>query len=157
MKKLISLFTALFVLVSLSSCNNDEPTPGQSITTFSAEMLMGSNEVPANNSTAMGTATLKFNNTTKVFTITVTHNLSTITAGHIHKGVAGTNGSVVFPFTTLVSPISFTSAPLTPEQEADLMANLYYVNLHSSTFTTGEIRGQLIKGTTTTTNTGGGY
>jgi hypothetical protein len=29
-------------------------------------MLMGSNEVPTNNSTAMGTATLKFNNTTKV-------------------------------------------------------------------------------------------
>lgn len=157
MKKLITLFTALFIFISLSSCNKDDVTPGQSVTTFSAEMLMGSNEVPANNSTAMGTATLKFNNTTKVFTITVTHNVSSITSGHIHKGAAGTNGSVVFPFTTLVSPISFTSAPLTPEQEADLMANLYYVNLHSSTFTTGEIRGQLIKGTTTTANTGGGY
>jgi hypothetical protein len=42
-------------------------------------MLMGSNEVPTNNSTAMGTATLKFNNT-KVFTITVTHDLSSITS-----------------------------------------------------------------------------
>jgi hypothetical protein len=48
---------------------------------FSAAMLMGSNEVPTNNS-AMGTATLKFNNTTKVFTITVTH-LSSITGGHL--------------------------------------------------------------------------
>jgi hypothetical protein len=37
-------------------------------------MLMGSNEVPTNNSTAMGT-TLKFNNTTKVFTITTTYHL----------------------------------------------------------------------------------
>jgi uncharacterized lipoprotein YehR (DUF1307 family) len=38
MKKLISLFTALFLLVSLSSCNkDDESTPGQSIT-FSAEI-----------------------------------------------------------------------------------------------------------------------
>jgi hypothetical protein len=64
-------------------------------------MLMGSNEVPTNNSTAMGT-TLKFNNTTKVFTITVTHDLSSITSGHIHKGAAG-NG--VFPFTALVSPM----------------------------------------------------
>jgi hypothetical protein len=45
---------------------------------FSAAMLMGSNEVPTNNSTAMGTATLKFNNTTKVFTIT--HDLSSITS-----------------------------------------------------------------------------
>jgi hypothetical protein len=41
--------------------------------------------------------------------------------------------------------ISYTSAALTPEQEADLMANLYYVNLHSSTFTAGEIRGQLVR------------
>ena len=157
MKKLISLFTALFLLVSLSSCNDDESTPGQSITTFSADMLTGLNEVPTNSSTAMGTAVLKFNNTTKVFTITVTHNVSSITAGHIHKGAAGTNGSVVFPFTTLASPISYTSAALTAEQEADLMANLYYVNLHSSTFAAGEIRGQLLKRTTTTTNTGGGY
>jgi hypothetical protein len=38
--------------------------------------------------------------------------------------------------------ISYTSAALTPEQEADLMA--YYVNLHSSTFTAGEI-GQLVR------------
>jgi hypothetical protein len=53
----------------------------------------------------MGTATLKFNNTTKVFTITVTHNVSSITAGHIHKGAAGTNGSVVFPFTALASQL----------------------------------------------------
>lgn len=157
MKKLIGLFTALFLFVSSSSCNDDQEIPGQSITTFSADMLMGSNEVPANNSTAMGNATLKFNNTTKVFTITVTHNLSSITAGHIHKGASGTNGSVVFPFTTLASSISYTSVALTAEQEADLVANLYYVNLHSSTFTAGEIRGQLIKGTTTTPSTGGGY
>jgi hypothetical protein len=48
-------------------------------------MLMGSNEVPTNNSTAMGTATLKFNNTTKVFTITVTHDLSSITRTSIKE------------------------------------------------------------------------
>lgn len=157
MKKLISLFTAAILLVTVSSCNDDDAAPGSSITTFSADMLMGSNEVPANNSTAMGNAVLKFNNGTKVFTITVTHNVSSITSGHIHKGATGTNGAVVFPFSSLASPISYTSAPLTPEQEADLKADLYYVNLHSTTFNGGEIRGQLIKGTTTTTNTGGGY
>jgi hypothetical protein len=159
MKKLFSLLTALFLVVSLSSCSDDASTSGPSITTFSADMLAGSNEVPANNSAAVGTAVLKFNNTTKVFTITVSHNVASITLGHIHKGAAGTNGSVVFPFvaTALVSPISYTSDALTPEQEADLRANLYYVNLHSSTFAAGEIRGQLIKGTTTNTNPGGGY
>jgi hypothetical protein len=66
-------------------------------------MLMGSNEVPKQFH-CHGYATLKFNNTTKVFTITVTHNVSSITAGHI-TGAAGTNGSVVFPFTALASQL----------------------------------------------------
>jgi hypothetical protein len=101
-------------------------------------MLMGSNEVQKN-STAMGTATLKF---TKVFTITVTHDLSAIAGGHIHKGTAGTNGRS-FPFTALVSQL--VRVLLLLQNKADLMANLYYVNLHSSTFTGGEIRGQLVK------------
>jgi hypothetical protein len=148
MKK-IKFINGIILLVSLSSCSDDESTSGPSID-FSADMLMGSNEVPTN--TAWCYRNTKFNNT-KVFTITVTHDLSSITGGHIHKGTAGTNGGVVFPFTALV-PISYTSAALTAEQEADLMANLYYVNLHSSTFTGGEIRGQLVKGATTTTNTG---
>jgi hypothetical protein len=68
---------------------------------FSAAMLMGSNEVPTNNSTAMGTATLKFNNT-KVFTITVTHDLSSITSDTSIRS-CWNKWSVVFPFTALVS------------------------------------------------------
>ena len=157
MKKLISFFVISILVLSLSSCNEDDAASGPSITTFTAAMLMGSNEVPANNSTATGTATLKFNNTTKVFTVTVTHTLASPTGGHIHKGAAGTNGGVVLPFPTLTSPINCTSVALTAEQEADLMANLYYVNLHTAAFAGGEIRGQLIKGTTTTGSSGGGY
>jgi hypothetical protein len=45
-------------LVSLSSCSDDESIQDQVLRLFSADMLMGSNEVPTNNSTAMGTATL---------------------------------------------------------------------------------------------------
>jgi hypothetical protein len=73
-------------------------------------MLMGSNEVPTNNSTAMGTATLKFNNTTKYFTITVTHNVSSITAGHPQRS-CWNKWKRSFPFTALAS-ISYTSAAL---------------------------------------------
>lgn len=158
MKRFTILFTAFILVLSFSACSDADEMPGPSITTFTAAMLSGSNEVPANNSTAMGSAELKFNTTTKVFTLTITHNVSSISAGHIHKGAAGTNGGVVFPLSSLTSPISYTSAPLTAEQEADLMANLYYINLHSPSFTAGEIRGQLIKGNTSNEGSGGsGY
>jgi hypothetical protein len=56
----------------------------------------------------------------------------------IHKGAAGTNGSVVFHSQLLHQLV--IRVLLSPEQEADLMTNLYYVNLHSSTFAGGEIR-----------------
>jgi hypothetical protein len=112
--------------------------------TFKAN-LNGVSEVPANTSTATGTATLIFNTTTKIFTITVTHNISAPTNGHIHKGAVGVSGSPVFPFTTYTSPINYTSIALDATQEADLNAGLYYVNIHSAAFTGGEIRGQLIK------------
>ncbi len=53
--------------------------------------------------------------------------------------------SVPNGFTSLTSPITFTTPALTATQEADLMANQMYVNLHTVAFPGGEIRGQLIK------------
>jgi len=101
--------------------------------------------VPANSSAATGTAILTFDTDTKVFTITVTHSIASPTNGHIHKAAAGENGPPVFPFTSFSSPINFTSGALDAAQEADLNAGLYYVNIHTSDFPPGEIRGQLIK------------
>lgn len=149
MKNLSKLFTiSIFLLVMISCDDDNDSNSGPSITTYTAT-INAANEIPTNNSTAKGTATLLFNNTTKVFTVTVTHNVASPTGGHIHKGAAGTNGAVIFPFTSLTSPFTYTSAALTAEQEADLMANLYYVNLHTAAFPGGEIRGQLMKGATT--------
>lgn len=144
MKKFFKIFVFLVFAFGLNSCYMDEPKPVANMVIFKAD-LKGSNEVPANSSTATGTAELKFNKTTKIFTITVTHTLASPTAGHIHKAAAGTNGGVVFPFSPATSPISFTSPALSPEQEADLMAGLYYVNIHTAAFGGGEIRGQLMK------------
>lgn len=127
---------------------------GTSTATFRVDLLFkatlnGANERPtANTSTATGSATLTFNNTTKIFTVVVTYTSLTTAAtnGHIHKGAADVAGGAVFGFPSpWTSPINYTSAALTAAQEADLLGALNYVNIHSSTYPGGEIRGQLIK------------
>ncbi|MGI8581561.1 MAG: CHRD domain-containing protein [Chitinophagaceae bacterium] len=112
---------------------------------FSAT-LSGANERPTPvTSTATGTSVASFNVTTKIISIVTTYTGLTPTAGHIHSGAATVAGPVTFGFTTLISPITFTTPALNATQEADLMANQMYVNLHTVALPGGEIRGQLIK------------
>lgn len=143
--KQITFIVMASVLLIAGSCKKDEDAPPDPNLVFKAT-LNGTSEVPANASTGSGTATLTFNKDTKIFTVVVNYTGVTATASHIHKGAAGISGGVVFGFSAPVtSPINYTSVALDATQEADLMANLYYVNVHSATFTGGEIRGQLIK------------
>lgn len=145
MKYYIKLLVIVFIFSGLLSCSKSSgPAAVDPNVTYLAT-LSGASEVPANASTATGTATLIFNSTTKIFSITVTYTGVTATNGHIHKAAAGVSGGVIFPFSGFTSPISYTSAALDATQEADLGANLYYVNIHSAAFPGGEIRGQLIK------------
>ncbi|MEO6683585.1 MAG: CHRD domain-containing protein [Ginsengibacter sp.] len=143
MYKLVKLSFALilfsFVFISCKKDNKPNKT-----TVFKA-MLSGSNEVPGNPSQATGTSVLTFNKDTKMFSVVVIYTGMTPVAGHIHKAIAGQNGPVIFPFTSLVSPISLTSPVLTDQQITALFADSMYVNLHSAAYPGGEIRGQLIK------------
>jgi len=143
--KRLTFISILFLVIIFVSCSKDDPAPTPDPNIVFNATINSASEVPANPSTASGTATLTFNNTTKIFTIVSTYSGLTATAGHIHKGAAGVSGPVIFGFTNIVSPINYTSAALTAEQEADLKANLYYVNIHSAAYPGGEIRGQLIK------------
>jgi len=155
--KRIVLFSAIlcvfFGTISCSNNDNNNSTPYTPIVSFNAT-LYGASEVPTNTSTATGTATLSYNKNTKVFTLNVTYSGITPTDGHVHVGAIGVDGPVVFPLTSLTSPISYTSPALTTAQEAEILANQYYVNLHTTAFPGGEIRGQLI--TTNPAGTGGG-
>lgn len=148
MKKIINSKSKYFisivfvvVLFTAGSCKKeDDPN-----VIFMAT-INGSSEVPSNASTATGTATLTFNKDTKVFNVVVNFSGVTATASHIHKGEPSVSGGVVFGFTSPVtSPINYTSVALDAAQETDLFANMYYVNIHSTAFPGGEIRGQLIK------------
>lgn len=162
MKRLIQILSSVAILSGFIACSSDygdegnyTPPPATPvIVTFNAA-LNGASEVPSNGSAATGSAVLNYNKTTKIFTLSVTYTGITPTSAHIHKGAAGADGAVVFPISDLTSPMDFTSTALSSAQEADLLANLYYLNLHTSAFPEGEIRGQLI--TTNPSGEGGGY
>jgi hypothetical protein len=145
MKHLTRFLAITVIAVCMISCDKDDaPAPDPNVI-FKATLTGGQEAPTPNASTATGTATLTFNTTTKIFTLAVTHSIATPTNGHIHKAAVGVSGGVVFPFATFTSPISYTSVALDATQEADLNANLYYVNIHTAAFPAGEIRGQLIK------------
>ncbi|MGK2862536.1 MAG: CHRD domain-containing protein [Chitinophagaceae bacterium] len=144
------LFLSLLFILAISifsSCDkNDDPVVPDPNVRFSATTISGANESSPNPSTATGSATATFNKDTKILTVNVTFSGVTATAAHIHKGAVGVAGGVIFGFPSpITSPINYTSPALDAAQEADLLANLYYVNIHSTAYPGGEIRGQLIK------------
>jgi hypothetical protein len=112
--------------------------------------LSGSTEVPPNASAATGRGTFFLSPSTLTTTLKLAYAIDysttlTATAAHIHRGAQGTApaSNIVFPLSTN-NPITGTLT-LNQQQAADLLSGLYYVNLHSATFTQGEIRGQIIQ------------
>jgi hypothetical protein len=137
-----SLVAALAVAGALSS--------QAALFNFSAT-LSGAEEVPANNSPASGFVSATYDSVSGQFSLGgVFGGLTTIaTAAHVHAGAVGVNGPVILPLTILPGGstsgalIGVFAAPLTPNQVNGLFAENWYVNVHTSSFPGGEIRGQL--------------
>jgi hypothetical protein len=111
-----------------------------------ASRLLGSNEVPAVVTDAIGVATVTFNDTYTEATLNVTaSNLSSAFTGlHIHNGIAGENGPVLFDFTgTFVEGRSTSTFAVTKDDVAALINGEYYLNVHTANNPNGELRGQL--------------
>jgi hypothetical protein len=110
--------------------------------------LTAAAEVPPTKSTGSGDATVSLDTATHEITYDVTFKgfTSDVVAAHIHgPAEPGKNAGVVIAFPkNPTSPIHGT-ATLTPEQEQQLTAGMYYVNIHSKNFPSGAIRGQLTK------------
>ncbi len=132
------------VVITITSCSKPQVSTQNYYVAFKAT-LNGASETPVNPSAASGTATATYNKNTRILNINVTYTGITATLAHIHKGAVGVAGGTVFTFPKLTSPIYYTSTELDATQETDLLANLYYVNIHSAAYPNGEIRGQLIK------------
>ncbi len=115
-------------------------------------VLSGRAEVPANQSAGRGKASWTYDPMTRnlFYWVNVT-GLQNITAAHIHRGKTGENGPVAYDL--LPSAIKFTSdiplqgmVTLSKEDETRLYNGELYINVHSQTVPSGEIRGQIIGG-----------
>jgi hypothetical protein len=107
--------------------------------------LTGGQEVPSIATAATGFATVTLNTaqTNIHVTLTVTNFTNTITASHFHKGMFGQNGGVQFNIGSFAGTIDADWAAPTAANIADLQANRLYLNVHSTVFPGGEIRGQV--------------
>ncbi len=104
--------------------------------------LVGTNEVGGGDPDGTGSATVSVNTgTNEVCWDVKVAGLSTVVAAHIHNAVAGVSGPVKVDFAGLLSGCQIIAAPLATDIAAN-PAN-YYVNVHSTEFTGGAIRGQL--------------
>lgn len=104
--------------------------------------LVGANEVAPGDPDGAGSATITINTGTNELCWNVkVANLSNVAAAHIHNAAAGANGPVKVDFAGQLSGCSTLTAQLAGEIVAT-PAN-FYVNVHSSEFTGGAIRGQL--------------
>lgn len=145
-----------FTLFAVMSCQKEEEVHGDMMVMatlvanpnllFTSTTLSGANEVPANSSTASGTAVGTYNKDRKIIDLTVTYKDITPSNWDIHKAAVGASGGVVFAFSIAEFKTPFvykSSKALTDAQETDLLAGLYYVNIHSAKVPDGEIRGQI--------------
>lgn len=149
---------------TFAGCSESDEGTGPTAERWSAA-LAGSNEVPAVTTSASGSATFEAVGDTAIsFSVSVT-GLTGTTQGHIHTGAAGVNGGVLVwllpangtaaqaPAPTLTGVISTGTiarswirgtTPITLDSLKALMrSRLVYVNIHTSTFTGGELRGQI--------------
>jgi hypothetical protein len=108
--------------------------------------LKGANEIPAVQSPASGSVVATFDPTTRVLEWTITYSgLSDPPfAMHFHGPADATrNAGVALPIMgDLKSPVK-GSASLTESQVADLIAGLWYLNIHTQAEPSGELRAQV--------------
>jgi hypothetical protein len=133
--KIRVLLTGILLLVSASAF-------GQAFTAT----LSGANEVPPADPDGSGRAVITIIGTTVNYTITVTNITLPPIGQHIHVGAAGVNGGIVVDLAGIWVGGTLTgSTTTTAAIAAAIIANPagHYVNVHTTDFPGGSVRGQL--------------
>ncbi len=109
--------------------------------------LTGAEEVPPADPNGTGEALLRVNSGQGriCYRLTVANLSSTVVAAHIHKAPAGVNGPIVVPLVPPVTGSSEACATVDRMLAKDIRNNseAYYVNVHTTAFPGGAVRGQL--------------
>jgi hypothetical protein len=112
--------------------------------------LTGAQEVPPVATPATGTGSCVLTSAGVEYDITIEGLLGTFQLAHFHDAPAGVNGGVVKTITGSFSGFTATGVwaagdaePLTPARIARYLTGDLYLNVHTSSFGNGEIRGQL--------------
>lgn len=113
----------------------------RTVDSFSFE-ASGDQEVPPTDSTATGNCDANLSDLATSVFVQCTHNVDELTDIHLHAAPPGVDGPAIFNFPE-TNPFS-GDVPLTPRLVADFAAGFLYVNIHSTDYDTGEIRGQLL-------------
>jgi hypothetical protein len=120
--------------------------------------LNGKNETPKGDPKATGKAEIKLNAATgRVCWEFTLKGVSGPNAAHIHKGKAGTAGAVVIPFGTAFKREGCTKASRALVAAILAKPGAYYVNVHTSKYPAGSVRGQLTRSDDDNSKSSGGY
>jgi len=152
-----------FVLTALLALATALAAHGQSGKGKLGATLKGSNETPAVDTKATGTATFTVSATSVEYKITASGLSGNATGAHIHIGPTTASGPVVVPFPatainngangSVTISGTFTAADIKPQTNPpvktmdDLLGQIRagntYVNVHTAAHPGGEIRGQI--------------
>ena len=127
--------------------------PASADDTFIAVLNSGQEiQDPKPDSNALGNALMTFQKSTGLlcYSISFTPLAGTEIAAHFHAPAsAGVNASILFFITPDPSPVGSPKTgcvgPLSKQEQKDLRGGLFYINVHSTDFPAGEIRGQVLR------------
>ena len=161
--------TAVVAVLALAACADEQPTSAagsrealtplasvEAPVVFNTQLLAENEPNAASSSESKGHAqvTVQSDGTIEFMLSLNNKDDQTFTRAHIHKAPAGANGPIHWdfheppqdaPFTDAHPPLRGTARPRAVANVSDLLANpqLYYVNVHSTQFPGGVVRGQL--------------